>query len=158
MKTIFASFGALALLQTAAATEVTVTYSEDFAEDLAEDYGEREGSVLTEEIIEDLNRALTKAEISPARVDVTINDARPNRPTMEQTRKKPGLDMFRSKSLGGMDLTGTAYDADGNVIGEITYDWYETDIRDVFGAGTWSDANRASNRFAKKLAKSLSES
>jgi hypothetical protein len=158
MKTIFASFGALALLQTAAATEVTVTYSEDFAEDLADDYGEREGGVLTEDIIEDLTRAFDKADVSPARVDVTINDAKPNRPTMEQTRKKPGLDMFRSRSLGGMDLTGVAYDGDGNVIGEITYDWYEFDIRDAFGAGTWSDANRASRRFAKKLAQEIDES
>lgn len=158
MKTIFASFGALALLQTAAATEVTVTYSEDFAEDLTEDYGEREGSILTEDIIEDLNRAFGKAEISPARVDVTINDAKPNRPTIEQTRNKPGLDMFRSRSLGGMDLTGVAYDADGNIVAEITYDWYEFDIRDSFGVGTWSDANRASRRFAKKLAKEISES
>ncbi|MEQ3745009.1 MAG: hypothetical protein ABNH53_02080 [Henriciella sp.] len=155
MKTIFASIGALAMLQTAAATEVSVTYSEEFTEELADNYGEREGGVLTEEIIEDLDRAFAKAGISPARVDVTINDAKPNRPTLEQQRDKPGLDAFRSISIGGMDLTGTAYDADGNVIGELSYDWYETDIRFAAPAGTWSDARRASDRFSRKLAKQL---
>ena len=66
--------------------------------------------------------------------------------------------MFRSKSLGGMDLTGIAYDADGNVIGELSYDWYEFDLRNVVASGTWTDANRASRRFAKKMAKQVSDS
>jgi hypothetical protein len=155
MKTIFASIGALAMLHTAAATEVSVTYSDDFTEELAENYGEREGGVLSEEIIEDLDKAFARAGVNPARVDVTINNAKPNRPTFEQLRDRPGLDMFRSISIGGMDLTGVAYDADGNVIGELSYDWFETDIRHVAPAGIWTDAYRASDRFSRKLAKTL---
>lgn len=157
MKIIFAAIGALAILQTAAATEVAVTYSEDFAEDLVDDYGEREGETLTEEIIEDLERAFTKAGISPAKVDITIVDAKPNRPTFEQLTARPGLDAIRSVSLGGMKLNGTVYDEAGNIVASQEYGWFENDIRDVVGSGTWTDANRASRRFATKLAKQLSD-
>jgi len=158
MKTIFAAIGALAILPTAAATEVAVTYSDDFAEELTDNYGEREGETLTEEIIEDLDRAFAKAGVSPARVDVTIVDAKPNRPTFEQMSDRPGLDPFRSISIGGMELTGTADDGEGNVIATQEYEWFESNIRDVIGSATWTDANRASRRFAKKFAAQLNDS
>jgi hypothetical protein len=158
MKTLFASLAALALLPVAAATEVNVSFSEDFTEDLADDYGVREGERLTQDVIEDLEAAFKKSGVAPARIDVTIEDAKPNRPTIEQVRQKPGLDMFRSISLGGMDLSGIAFDAEGNVIGEVSYDWYEFDLRNVIGSSTWTDANRASRRFAKKMAKQVSGS
>ena len=158
MKTIFAAIGTFAILQTAAATEVAVTYSDDFAEELSDNYGEREGETLTEEIIEDLDRAFAKVGVDPARVDITIVDAKPNRPTFEQLSSRPGLDSFRSISLGGMELVGTAYDADGNVIATQEYGWFESNLRDVVGSGVWTDANRASSRFAKKMAAQLSDS
>jgi len=158
MKTIFAAIGALAILPTAAATEVAVTYSEDFAEELADNYGEREGETLTEDIIDDLDHAFAKAGVSPARVDVVIVNAKPNRPTLEQLSNEPGLDAMRSISIGGMKLTGTAYDADGNVLAIQEYGWFENNIRDVFGSATWTDANRASRRFAKNFAKQLNDS
>ncbi|MEO1552538.1 MAG: hypothetical protein AAFR82_01295 [Pseudomonadota bacterium] len=158
MKTIFAAIAAIAILPSAAATEVAVSYSDDFAEELADNYGEREGERLTEEIIEDLDRALAKAGVDPARIDVTIVNAKPNRPTMGQLSDRPGLDAFRSISLGGMSLVGTAYDADGNVIATQEYDWFESHLRNAIGSGVWSDANRASSRFATKMAKQLSDS
>ena len=158
MKTIFAAIGALAILPTATATEVAVTYSEDFAEELAENYGEREGEALTEDIIEDLEQAFDRAGVSPARVDVTIVNAKPNRPTLEQLSDRPGLDMMRSISIGGMQLSGTAYDADGEVIATQDYEWFESNIRHVVGSSTWTDANRASRRFASKFAKQLTDS
>lgn len=158
MKTLIAALGALALLPAAAATEVAVSYSEDFAEELADNYGEREGERLSEDITEDLSFAFNKVGVNPARVEVTIINAKPNRPTMEQLSDRPGLDGFRSISLGGMELTGTAYDADGNVLATQEYEWFESNIRDVIGTAVWTDANRASRRFAKKLATQLSDS
>ena len=158
MKTLIAAMGALALLPVAAATEVAVSYSEDFAEDLAEDYGEREGERLTEYITEDLVRAFERVGVEPARVDITIINAKPNRPTFEQISKEPGLDPIRSISIGGMKLSGTAYDASGNVLASHEYGWFENDIRDVVGSATWTDANRASRRFATRLAKQLNAS
>ncbi|MEP1144673.1 MAG: hypothetical protein ABJH52_13210 [Henriciella sp.] len=157
MKTIFAAIGALAILPTAAATEVAVTYSDDFAEELADNYGEREGETLTEDIIEDLDHAFERAGVSPAKVDITIVNAKPNRPTFQQLTDEPGLDALRSISIGGMKLVGTVYDAEGEVVATQEYGWFENDIRDAFGGSTWSDANRASRRFAKKLATELSD-
>ena len=158
MKTIVAAIGTLAILQTAAATEIAVTYSEDFAEELADNYGEREGEKLTEDILKDLEHAFEKAGVDPAKVDVEIVDAKPNRPTFEQISNEPGLDAFRSISIGGMELVGTAYDADGNVLATQEYEWFENNIRDVVGSSTWTDANRASRRFASRLAKQLNDS
>ncbi|MHA7898728.1 MAG: hypothetical protein ACX94B_02615 [Henriciella sp.] len=157
MKTTIAALGALALLPFASATEVAVSFSDDFAEELADNYGEREGETLTEDIVDDLTKAFERAGVDPARVDIMIVDAKPNRPTLQQLSDRPGLDPLRSVSLGGMKLTGTAYDIDGNVIATQEYGWFENNIRDVFGNATWSDANRASRRFAKKLANQLSE-
>ena len=36
-----------------------------------------------------------------ARIELTITDLKPNRPTMQQTAAKPGLDPLRSISIGG---------------------------------------------------------
>ena len=72
MKTIFAAVSAIALLQTAAATEIAVSYSDEFAEELTDNYGEREGERLTEDIVDDLMTAFDKAGVTPAKVDITI--------------------------------------------------------------------------------------
>lgn len=137
------------------ATTIEVTYSEDFAEKLEDDYGVREGETLSKEIVEDIEQQFDRHGLDPARVAVVIEDAKPNRPTMEQLSRRPGLDPFRSISLGGMDLTGTVFDAEGNVLAEVQYDWFERDLRDVQTASTWWDARRASDRFSRRLAEAL---
>lgn len=139
----------------AAAAEINISYSDEFAESLEEDYGMREGERLMETVRKDLEQALEQKGVDVARIDVTINDAKPNRPTLQQVSDQPGLDMFRSVSIGGMDLTAMAYDGEGNLAAEVQYDWYENDIRDVIGASTWWDAGRASDRFSRRLARQL---
>lgn len=156
MKSAIVSLALLAAAPAAFAADIQVRYSDEFQEKLTEDYGPREGEKLTEDIRKDLERELAKANIDPARIDVVIEDAQPNRPTMQQMSDKPGLDMLRSKSLGGMDLSGTAYDAAGTPVGTLQYDWYETNLENVMAAGVWSDAGRASRRFAQKFAAELS--
>ncbi|MEO0608026.1 MAG: hypothetical protein AAFY82_07325 [Pseudomonadota bacterium] len=158
MKIIIAAIGALALLPVAAATEVAVSYSDDFAEELTENYGEREGERLRQDITKDLDQAFEKAGVTAARVEIVIVDAKPNRPTFEQLSGKPGLDPIRSISIGGMELSGTAFDAEGNVLAAQDYEWFQNNIRDVVGFSTWGDANRASRRFARKMADQLSDS
>lgn len=149
---------ALGLATAASATPVTVTYSEDFAEKLVEDIGEREGARLSDEVIDDITREFEKRGIEAARVEVTILDAKPNRPTFEQLSARPGLDAIRSISIGGMDLHGKAFDSSGEVIVDLQYDWFESDITLAVGAGTWTDAHRASNRFARRFAEAVEDS
>lgn len=145
---------AAVLVPTAAAAEIQVGYGPDFTKKLQEEYGAKEGDVLSREVQKDLTRELEKAGVDPARVDVTILDARPSKPTFKQAGDKPGLDMMRSVSLGGMKLKAVAYDASGAQTGELEYDWYESDIRQA-GLTTWHDASRASDRFARKFAEAL---
>jgi hypothetical protein len=138
----------------AAAAEINVAYGDKFAEKLTDDYGEREGVYLSDRVREDLERALTKSGVDVARIDVTILDAKPSRPTFKQGGDEPGLDMHRSVSVGGMKLSAVTYDAAGNASEPFEYKWFETDIRQA-GLTTWHDARRASSRFASRYAKSL---
>lgn len=141
---------------TATAQIVDVQFSETFQEKLQDTYGLREGEYLSREIIEDIQKTLKRANLEVRRVEVTIEDAKPNRPTLRQLERNPTIDSNRSFGLGGMRLTGIAYDADNNPIGEaITYEWYERDLRNVVGFATWTDAHRASNRFSRRLAKKV---
>ncbi|MEO1643479.1 MAG: hypothetical protein AAFR74_09095 [Pseudomonadota bacterium] len=155
MRLTFLAAAALAFAPLASATTVNVSFSEDFAEKLTEDYGEREGPRLIEEVTEDVTRQFEKRGLEVARVDIVIIDAKPNRPTFQQQLDRPGLDGFRSISVGGMSLEGTAFDEAGNAIGSKSYKFFETDIRDVIGSTTWTDARRASDRFARRFAKEL---
>lgn len=155
MKTAALSLLLLAAAPVALAGEINVTYSPEFTEKLEDDYGVKEGEILAGHIQRDLSRELEKAGLDVARIDVTILDARPSRPTFEQGKNEPGLDMFRSVSVGGMKLQAVALDASGATTGELEYDWYETDIRNA-GLTTWHDAQRASDRFARKFADKLS--
>jgi len=127
--------------------------SEDFQDKLEETYGERELSTLTEKIQKDISRELGKVGVAPARIDVTILDAKPNRPTFEQIGRN-GLS-FQSFGIGGMDLKAVAYGANDEVIGELEYGWFENDIRWAQNRATWSDARRASRIFARKFAKTV---
>ena len=158
MKNLIVSLAAAAALAPAAyASEISIEFSPDFQEKLEKDYGTSEGEKLTREVREDIERELGKANIDPASIKVTILDAKPNRPTFKQLGDKPGLDAMRSKSIGGMDLKGVAYSADGSALAELEYDWYETNIEMTHAAGVWSDAERASRRFAQKLAEKLGD-
>ncbi|MCI4643252.1 MAG: hypothetical protein MRY64_00535 [Hyphomonadaceae bacterium] len=150
-RSILASLALLALAAHAEAATISVSYSEDFAEKLAEDYGEREGPILTDDIIEDIERALDRANVDAERIEVTIEDARPNRPTMQQVSDRPGLDSFRSFGTGGMKLTGKVYHLDGEMVSDVEYRYFETDISQVQHVSTWWDANRASRRFASRV-------
>lgn len=155
MKRLFAAAAlAAVLVQGAQAAEISVGYGPEFTKKLQEDYGEKEGDVLAGRIERDLTRELAKAGVDVARVEVTILDARPSRPTFKQAGDKPGLDMMRSVSVGGMKLKAVAYDAAGAPAGELEYDWYENDIRQA-GLTTWHDASRASDRFARRFAEAL---
>ncbi|WP_340691341.1 hypothetical protein [Hyphomonas sp.] len=147
---------ALLIAPGALATEIDVSYSPTFEEALQDDYGVREGTYLIENVKEDLMREFAKSGLEVDHVTVTIERAMPNKPTMKQLGDRMGLDYGGSVSIGGMELSATAYDASGAEMGSLTYDWFETDIRNA-GVTTWGDAKRASDRFARKFAKALQE-
>lgn len=146
---------AAAIAPAAGAVTVQVGVSESFQEKLEDDYGLREIEILQQNLTRKVERAFEKAGVKAERVVITIEDARPNRPTFQQLGDKVGLDPIRSFGTGGAKVTGVAYDAAGNEVGRQEYRWYETDIRQSYGVSTWHDANYAFTRFANKFADKL---
>lgn len=149
---ITSSICALVLAFPAFAQEITITNSDDLQEKFEDDYGVRESEKLNKRLEEKVLKAFDREGLSVHRVELTLEDAKPNHPTFKQLGDTPGLDGFRSVSLGGAEITGEAFDADGNSIAQLTYRWFESDLRFAQHGSTWSDANRAINRFAKKFA------
>lgn len=146
------------LLFTAPALAVTVEtkISAAFQEKLEDDIGVREARVLSDALKSKITSVFEARGVTAEKVVVTIEDAKPNRPTMEQVSAKPGLDPMRSISIGGAKLSGIAYDAAGNEIGRFDYRWYETDLSNVIAATTWSDARSTFDKFARRFADKLS--
>ncbi|HRD45552.1 MAG TPA: hypothetical protein PLF78_03605 [Caulobacter sp.] len=116
--------------------------------------GQRDLDQLTDELRESLERELGRAGALTADggvLTVVIEDATPNRPTMRQLTRTPGLS-YESRGIGGATLSGTYVGVDG-VSTPISYRWYESDFRNTVVSATWSDAERTFDRFARKLAR-----
>jgi len=121
-------------------------------------FGQRDLDRLTKRLKTKMQYRLEKrgfviSDDAPTVLNLVITDARPNRPTFEQMSKSTGLSM-RSFGIGGAKFEGSLTNA-GNEQGDVSYAWYETDIRWADGSGTWSDADRAIDKFARKVAKSF---
>lgn len=153
--TAFAALASLALAAPAFAVTVEARTSPEFQQKLKDDLGIREEKVLTDKLTEKVTHVFNARGVKADRVVVTIQDAKPNRPTWEQSADKPGLDPMRSISIGGARVTGIAYDAAGKEIGTFEYKWYESNIANVIPGATWNDAQRTFDRFATRFADKL---
>lgn len=145
-----------------------VTLEPSFEADLADQYGEREVGVLQQELAEALSRELTASGFTlqsdaggATMVSATILDAVPNRPTIGQRYTEgpsgrrvsaTGLSL-QSLAIGGaevrIDITGPQGSA------SVTEEFYETNLEDVVGVGTWHDARKAFREAADETAKAL---
>lgn len=151
----FSALAGLLLATPAFAVTVEAKTSPEFQEKLKDDIGVREEKILSDSLVKRVTKVFNERGVKADRVVVTIEDAKPNHPTWEQVSNKPGLDSMRSVSVGGAHVTGIAYDAAGNEIGRYGYDWYESDLRNVIPAATWSDAQTTFDRFARRFAQKL---
>ena len=116
------------------------------------DLGAREIKDLSADLRQAVERAVAHARGDrPVRVDLVIEDAVPNRPTIDQLGRTPGLSMH-SVGLGGARVSGTATYADG-AQRPIKVQFFETDLRDVMGFSTWYDADRAFDEVAYDIGK-----
>lgn len=115
---------------------------------------DRDLDFLKTELRESLERELARGGALAADggvLTVVIEDATPNRPTMRQLTRTPGLS-FDSRGIGGATLSGTLVAPDGAST-PFSYQWYESDIRNTVAASTWNDAETTFDRFARKLAR-----
>lgn len=153
--TAFAAIASLALAAPAFAVTVEARTSPAFQEKLKDDLGVREEKFLTEKLVKKITTVFNQRGVKADRVVVTIEDAKPNRPTWEQVGDTPGLDPMRSVSIGGARVTGIAYDASGKEIGTFEYKWYESNIANVIPGAIWNDAQKTFDRFATRFADKL---
>ena len=123
-------------------------------QDQADVYGQRDLDYLVADLRKSVETALARTgALSPdgGTLDLVIEDATPNRPTMRQMSVKPGLS-YESFGIGGAQIGGVLTTVDGQKI-PVGYRWYETDIRWSTAAGTWMDAQNTFDRFSRRLAK-----
>ena len=113
----------------------------------------REFDYLTRELKRSVEKTLDRsgALADGGELDLVIEDARPNRPTMREMSAKPGLS-YQSFGVGGARVSGE-YRAASGARTPVAYSWYETDIRWAEYNGTWSDADEAFDRLAVRLAR-----
>ncbi|MBL8558834.1 MAG: hypothetical protein JNM47_08955 [Hyphomonadaceae bacterium] len=161
-----AAAGALSLVfaATASAGPVMVrpmTVDAELQKKFDDDYGAREIAELRDALNRAVAQELGKAGATLGTeggviLETTLVDAKPTRPTIRQTQKRPGLDMMRSVSLGGAELRARFLAPDGRVLNEVSYDWYEWDLNNSVAATTWTDARRAIRLFANQVGKAYS--
>lgn len=121
-------------------------------------YGQRDLDKLAARLKRRMEAQLTKngvtiSDEATTILNLIIIDAEPNRPTFKQLSSSVSLSS-RSFGIGGAAFEGTLISA-GQMQGDVSYAWFENDIRDAQFGGTWSDANHAIDRFARKTAKSF---
>lgn len=130
---------------------ITVTLGGDL-QDKVDELGEREVREQADRLVEIVQRALARdGALDGARIDLVLTDLRPNRPTFQQMVDRPGLDGFRSLSIGGAAIEGQITTADGRTV-PVRYGWFSTSLAEVWGSSTWQDADRAYRRLATNLA------
>jgi len=122
-------------------------------------YGMRDLDMLREDMMDEMGTDLSKAGYSVTEngaytLRVTIDDARPNRPTFRQLSVQPSLS-YNSVGRGGARMTAQLLDGGGNVVGTSQYGWYEHTLDEFSGNRTWGDAKRSFSRFARKTAKTI---
>src|SRR5450432_1998286 len=122
----FALFGLVAATSAVAAgPPISVTLAPALTEHLDKSLGVEEGPVLQRIVTEAVTKAVMPDRCpEAARIDVTVIEADPTHPTRRQLLDQPGLDFLRSKSIGGAELSAKVFNADGRVIGTVSYRRY----------------------------------
>ena len=136
----------------AAPASVTVGVAPELQKKFDKTYGAREAERLTADLQASVEKTLTRAGAHDgARIELTLTDVKPNRPTFKQLGDTPGLSM-QSYGVGGAAIKGRIVAADGTET-PLSYRWYETDIRQTSYNWVWSDAEWTFDRFARRLAR-----
>lgn len=141
-----------ASLACAAPADVSVSVAPELQKTFEKTYGVREAALLTGELKTSVEKALARTGAHDgARIELTLTDVKPNRPTFKQLGDTPGLSM-ESFGVGGAAIEGRVIGADG-AARPIKYQWFESDIRESWARWVWSDAETAFDRFARNLAR-----
>ncbi|MFC7290694.1 hypothetical protein [Hirschia litorea] len=134
---------------------VDIKYSDDAQKKFSEEYGEREQPILEKHLRAKATKAVAKNNLQISRIEFTIEKISPNHPTREQANEKPGLDQFRSVSIGGAKISSVAYGMNDEIIAETSVNRFSHSIRDAQYGSTWTDAKQAFGVISNKLAQTI---
>lgn len=140
-----------------------VTIAPELATQFEEEYGERETAIVQDMITHYVSAELERrgaqvGEGAPLVVDITLLEAEPNKPTMAELSRTPGLDYFSSISLGGASIKGVIRRADGTVLSEIEHSYFTPSLDEInYAGGPWAELRRTARRFATKVGQAYSE-
>lgn len=150
LSTVAALFSATAVM--AAPASVQVHIGPALQAKAVKTYGVRDVNDLADTLRKSVERELNRSgAFDGARIDLTLVDAVPNRPTFKQMSDRVGLS-FLSFGVGGAAVEGQAIAPDGTVT-PLAYKWYENDIRWAPFSATWTDAETTIQRFARNLSR-----
>jgi hypothetical protein len=134
----------------AAQPSIEVQISPALRQEAEKSLGVRDVERLAADLKREVGRSLARTGVlDGARLELTLVDVKPNRPTFQQLGKQPSLSM-ESFGVGGATIEGKAIAVDGTVT-PLGYRWYETDIRNSRHQTTWGDASTAIYQFARRL-------
>ncbi len=138
-------------------SSITVSASDDVINE-DELWGPRDIEQLKKNLVKKISSRLDKNKLmndGGARLELTIIDLAPNRPTMQAYTRRPGLD-FRSFGLGGAEVEAHIIAADGTDLGKIRYRYFASYLdHHSSGLTTWYDARRSFDKFSRRLVKEL---
>lgn len=122
-------------------------------------YGDKELKKLISKLEVNIKNEFSKYDIkisddAETVLNVTLLDAKPNRPTFSQLAKEPNLS-HQSFATGGAEIQARLLSPDGRIIGNLNYKNYESDIKNSRYGSTWKDSKKAFYWFAVKSAKAL---
>jgi len=154
-----AALAAALLASPAHASQVgAVTLSPHAQEKFDKVYGANEAAALSAKISEQLAAALDARGVAAdksVRIETTIIEATPDRPTYKQLAETVTMDRTHSFALGGAILEARLIDSSGRVLSEVKDNWYANDLRLAPTNDTWQSADRAIAHFANKVANKL---
>ena len=133
------------------APQVTVTIGDKLQPEVVK-LGTRDVDQQVANLTQTVQRTLARrGALDGAQINLVLTDLKPNRPTFQQAADRPGLSIFDSISIGGASVEGEVVTADGQRL-PVKFSLYSNNLADVFGYGTWQDADRAFARLANNLA------
>jgi hypothetical protein len=137
-----------------ASANVVVTLGDKLVQKIEEEHlGMRDVQEQIDRLTAEVSEAMAaNPALAGGQARLTLTDLSPNRPTFEQLSHSPGLDPFRSVSIGGAAFEGEITTANGRSI-PVDFDWYSPSITDAAHASTWQDATRAFERFARRVSR-----
>jgi hypothetical protein len=131
-------------------SSVSISVSPELQHKATHNYGQRELDRLKKDLQNRIERQVGVAD-NGDRLEVTILDVQPNRPTPKQIGDR-GLS-YESISIGGASLDGVRISADGRRT-PVSYKRYDTDLVDSYRyrIATWATAYNAIDGFARRVA------